>query len=268
MTRGGLSSYGALVMGLVCALLGAISDAGAIGGDAENTQVSSGSINTGVFGAIAFPIRNLPISSRWEQIYGAMEGCGDAAVCRSNDPVMHKLALDMRRKGLVDKLGTINRFVNHSIRYRSDRDLYGVIDYWATPEEILNHKAGDCEDIAIVKMFALVQAGIPPDVMAIVVVRDEAHGAYHAVLSVAAEGEIYILDNLRDDVLNDTAYKSYVPLYSLSAGHSWVYGFKHGAGPASVSGSLSKMETIAPGYGPYWSNAGRIRCCRALPYRW
>lgn len=267
MIKDGFSSIGVIATMIFCVLVSTVQNASSTTSkDPQKAKVVSNSTNNNVFGSISFPVQNLPISSRWEKVYGAMEGCGDAAVCRNDDPVMKKLARDMRREGLLEKLKTVNTFINHSIKYRSDKDLYGVVDYWATPEEILKNKAGDCEDFAILKMFALIEARVLPEIMAIVVVRDQEHEAYHAVLSVSSENEILILDILKDDVLNDTAYKSYLPLYSLSTGNTWVHGFRNR--PGLAANSRIDIGTVAPGFGPYWANSGQMRCCRALPYRW
>ena len=60
-----------------------------------------------------------------------------------------------------------------------------VLDYWAKPSEILAHRAGDCEDFAILKMAALLRAGIPAQSMSLVVLQDRRRKFFHAVLSVS-----------------------------------------------------------------------------------
>ena len=57
--------------------------------------------------------------------------------------------------------------------------VYGKLDYWAKPSEILERRAGDCEDFAILKMAALLRAGIPAQSMSLVVLQDRKRGFFH-----------------------------------------------------------------------------------------
>ncbi len=56
----------------------------------------------------------------------------------------------------------VNRRLNQ-LKQRSDIDTWGHQDYWATPDDLLRRGAGDCEDLAIAKFFALLQLGVPED---------------------------------------------------------------------------------------------------------
>lgn len=40
-------------------------------------------------------------------------------------------------------------------KYDYDKEFYGVEDYWASPEETWNNKAGDCEDTSILDLYLL-----------------------------------------------------------------------------------------------------------------
>lgn len=39
-------------------------------------------------------------------------------------------------------------WVMKKLPYKTDEQVYGEADHWATPEEFWNHKCGDCEDYA------------------------------------------------------------------------------------------------------------------------
>ncbi|NTJ42612.1 transglutaminase-like cysteine peptidase [Agrobacterium larrymoorei] len=89
----------------------------------------------------------------------------------------------------------VNRKMNSSIRPVEDRVVYGRASYWALPKD----GRGDCEDYAIAKTKALLDAGFPANRMSISVVLDRA-GNNHAVLLVKiADGE-YVLDNLTNSI--------------------------------------------------------------------
>jgi len=57
------------------------------------------------------------------------------------------------------RVGLINRAVDLAITPTSDEAQWGVVDHWSPPFETLQTHRGDCEDYAIVKYVALLQAG-------------------------------------------------------------------------------------------------------------
>ena len=44
---------------------------------------------------------------------------------------------------------------------RDDAEVWGQVDYWASPLETLQSGMGDCEDFAIAKYFTLLALGVP-----------------------------------------------------------------------------------------------------------
>ena len=121
----------------------------------------------------------------------------------------------------IAQLEIVNSFFNN-MPYRSDREAYGVSEYWATPTEFMA-RSGDCEDYSIAKYFALRELGFDEDQMRIVILRDEIHGTGHAVLAVTLNQENLILDNASNWIVSDTTYKNYVPQYSLNETGYWVH---------------------------------------------
>ena len=68
---------------------------------------------------------------------------------------------DRKGQGVREKLSFVDGSeVDRLIAYRKDSVVYGKLDYWATPLETLEHRAGDCKDFTIFKMTALLRAGI------------------------------------------------------------------------------------------------------------
>lgn len=92
------------------------------------------------------------------------------------------------------------------MRRMPDSRLWGHKDYWATPVELLRMGAGDCEDIASAKYFALRELSVPAERLRLVYARvyDESRMRIepHMVLwyRETAEADWLILDNLRDPV--------------------------------------------------------------------
>ena len=93
------------------------------------------------------------------------------------------------------RLGEINRAINLAIKPMSDLALYGVEDVWSPPLNTLARGAGDCEDYAIAKFVALQEAGVSPDDLRIVVVRDDIREEDHAVVAARLDGNWLTLDN-------------------------------------------------------------------------
>lgn len=88
----------------------------------------------------------------------------------------------------------INIFFNFNIKYDSDMNVYGQNDYKATMEETVLTMRGDCDDIVIAKMQALLYIGIPSDQMYVVVSNEG--NQLHMKLYVKIENKVYVLDSL------------------------------------------------------------------------
>lgn len=58
------------------------------------------------------------------------------------------------------------RWVNQNITYMRDSRLYGTIEYWATPKETMDRRAGDCEDMSFVLASILDSLGYNVNVVA------------------------------------------------------------------------------------------------------
>lgn len=119
------------------------------------------------------------------------------------------------------ELQRINTRVNRSIRRSEDYAAYGRADYWASGADRV--KRGDCEDYALAKRRALIEAGVPGEALSIAIVRTF-RGEMHAVLLVAThEGEV-VLDNLSPWILpwNEAPYQ-WLDRQTPGAPTQWVH---------------------------------------------
>jgi predicted transglutaminase-like cysteine proteinase len=94
-------------------------------------------------------------------------------------------------------LNRINRSVNDSIWPQDDIVHYGRAEYWTIP----NDGYGDCDDYAVTKRKALIDAGFPASALRLAVVETP-RTARHAVLTVATDKGDYVLDSLRNDIVS------------------------------------------------------------------
>jgi predicted transglutaminase-like cysteine proteinase len=113
------------------------------------------------------------------------------------------------------RLGEINRAINLAIRPMSDLAQYGKIDVWSSPLVTFAKGAGDCEDYAIAKFVALSQAGISPEDLRIVLMRDTIRGEDHAVAAVRFDGHWLTLDNRRMAMVEDADLRNQRPLFVI-----------------------------------------------------
>lgn len=173
-----------------------------------------------LFGTVEFrsTLKNLP---QWERIlrqYANKKGI-DSDFSSKQTPAWAELKASAAKMKIMDKLAAVNKFFNRW-PYRTDIDLYGLIDHWATPAEFIKN-SGDCEDYAITKMFALIQLGVKAENMRVVLIKDQIRNIDHAVLAVYLDEEIYILDNVSPLVLSHSKYGHYKPVISFNLFYRW-----------------------------------------------
>lgn len=167
-----------------------------------------------VFGTSGVRIKNTPYNAKWAR---AVQPISHAAAA----PI---LAQASRATSDLQRLQMVQQAVFSQIRYREDRDLYRQEDYWATPNETLTHMAGDCEDVAILKMALLRRLGISPDQMFITIGYDMAFRTGHAVLVVRLGDRHHVLDQSIGTLIGDQQLTEFRPVVSLASHQSWIHG--------------------------------------------
>jgi predicted transglutaminase-like cysteine proteinase len=146
----------------------------------------------------------------------------------------------MRGQDRMSQVRALNQFANR-IPYRSDIEVWGRSDYWASPLEFLRRN-GDCEDYAILKYHSLRQLGVPAADMRMVVVQDTVRNLAHAVLVVLVDGRLLVLDNLTNAIMPQERTPQYVPYYSVNEESRWAHLERGGQrlATASLASSASR----------------------------
>jgi predicted transglutaminase-like cysteine proteinase len=111
------------------------------------------------------------------------------------------------------RLGEVNRAINLKLKPVSDLALYGAEDVWSPPLATLAIGAGDCEDYAIAKFVALQEAGVSPDDLRIVILRDDRREEDHAVVAARLDGNWLMLDNRHMAMVEDHDVRRYRPVF-------------------------------------------------------
>jgi predicted transglutaminase-like cysteine proteinase len=176
------------------------------------------------FGVFAFRLSGGGLREKWlgmqrkldeERVQLAL--CdGDRERCASPAALRFLAIVDIAktREGRA-RLGEINRAINLAIHPMSDLAQYGEIDVWSSPLVTFTNGSGDCEDYAIAKFVALRQAGVSPDDLRIVIMRDTIRGEDHAVAAARLDGHWLTLDNRRMAMVEDAHVRNYRPLFVI-----------------------------------------------------
>jgi len=156
-----------------------------------------------------------------------------------------KIINDGKNLSEHDKLEKVNDFFNQQVVYASDMTVWGVEDYWATPMEFVGKGAGDCEDYAIAKYFALLQMGVPMKKVYISYVKSLKYNVAHMVLTYfdTPKSMPLVLDNYETKILPADQRMDLIPVYSFN-GESLFLAKKAGLGEAAPQGINANKKWV------------------------
>jgi len=162
------------------------------------------------------------VSSKWlavgtqiEQEKAVLEACRAGGACPDPARELLRIVAEGAGRAGLARVGLVNRAVNLAITPTSDEVQWGVADHWSPPLETLQTHRGDCEDYAIVKYAALLEAGLSRDDMKIVILRNFVRNEDHAVLAARVDGEWLILDDRNLALVPDTEMFGAHPVFAL-----------------------------------------------------
>ncbi len=149
-----------------------------------------------------------------------------------------------------EKIRRVNNFFNRLIAFRDDIEIWGAIDYWATPLETIGRGAGDCEDFTIAKYVTLKLLGVPIERMRLIYVRAQIGGPHssisqaHMVLGYFATpgAEPLVLDNLLADIRPASRRNDLQPVFSFNSDGLWVG--QAASSSASPTARLSRWRDV------------------------
>lgn len=163
------------------------------------------------------------VLSKVKQERRAFRACLDnpAACTSAGLKSWREVSAAAKGKPRAAMLKTVNQYFNRW-PYKIDQELYGVSEFWATPQEFMK-RSGDCEDYSIAKFFALRDLGLSNDEMRVVILMDRIRRIGHAVLAVYQGNDILILDSLTDLIFSHRKYRHYIPQYSMNESTRWAH---------------------------------------------
>jgi predicted transglutaminase-like cysteine proteinase len=175
-----------------------------------------------LFGMDTEPLTEGEVLKQWSRMKAEIarelqivDRCRADNACPAGAQRLIDLSLEGAGRNGRARVGLINRAVDLAIRPTSDEAQWRVPDHWSTPFETLRSGRGDCEDYAIVKYVALLEAGISADDVKIVLVRNVFPNEDHAVVATRVDGKWLILDNRTLTLVRDTDLTRAVPALVL-----------------------------------------------------
>jgi predicted transglutaminase-like cysteine proteinase len=175
-----------------------------------------------LFGMETEPVAAGELPVKWHHVEAAMaQDFAMVAQCHANGtcPVAAQRLIDISAEGagrsVRARVGLINRAADLAISPVSDEMQWGVADHWSDPFETLLSNRGDCEDYAILKYAALLEAGIPKDDVKILIFKNFFPNEDHAVVATRVDGQWLILDNRTLMLVRDTDVTRAIPEFVL-----------------------------------------------------
>ncbi len=156
-----------------------------------------------------------------ELIQWVKQKYGEPAAARMQE--WQRLMEAHRDKSESEKLTLVNDFFN-KLTYRSDLNIWGKNDYWATPLEAIGRGQADCEDYSIAKYFTLREMGVSDEKMRIMYVKALELNQAHMVLTYYPEQSSVplVLDNINSQILTADKRGDLAPVYSFNAEGLWL----------------------------------------------
>ena len=139
------------------------------------------------------------------------------------------------------RVRAVNDYVNRQLEWREDAQVWGQTDYWASPLELFAKAAGDCEDLAMAKYFALLAMGLPESSLRLVYVRAQYQGRPQAHMVLAwypnAQDAPWILDNIDPELKRAPERPDLAPVFSFNAEGLW-----QGVGAQAAGNPLTRLS--------------------------
>ena len=147
-----------------------------------------------------------------------------------------------------EQLAAVNQFFNRRVRWKTDLEIYGTEDFWATPAETLGRGTGDCEDFTIAKYATLRHLGVPAEQLRLTYVQlkvTNTRSQAHMVLAWYANPNTtpLILDNANPRILPASQRRDLQPIFSFNSEELWL-GNSRASTSASPSSRISQWRQM------------------------
>ncbi|MDH3219968.1 MAG: transglutaminase-like cysteine peptidase [Gammaproteobacteria bacterium] len=156
---------------------------------------------------------------------------------------INRLLAELEGQEINRQLAEVNRFFNQ-FEYQEDHVHWGEQDYWATPNEFLGTRKGDCEDFVIAKYFALRKLGVPDERLYLTYVKALKQNVAHMVLSYfpTPSSIPQILDNYDPRIVRADKRRDLLPVYSFNARSLFLSNASAGLGKSLPTSKIKNSK--------------------------
>lgn len=194
-----------------------------------------------VFGTVAVPFGATPMSARWTRVMSAPV----------NEPALIRFTAGARTYTPLQKVSFVQSAINRTVRNFHTPKCTDD-GYWAAARESLARRGGDCVDIAIAKMEALRQLGIPVRDLYLITGRMFT-GSMEAALLVRLGDQFWLLDARSDQIRQAGQASGFTPIVTYGVGMTWAHGVQVRAGrgganvasPQQIAARPKRSESLA-----------------------
>jgi predicted transglutaminase-like cysteine proteinase len=170
------------------------------------------------------------------------EGGEPRLACAKKEALL--LEEKLQDKSATEQVEAVYAYFN-AVKYQEHASDCGV-DCWKTRLDFLADREGDCGDHALAEYFTLKRLGFKERDLQLIVAQlpgfaDSFKGG-HVVLRVRAEGEYFILDNRRTELVGLSGLRKYKVLAGVNADSVQIYNL---VTPAPPPGYISDATQVA-----------------------
>ena len=190
---------------------------------------------TPVYAIDDYPFQKAPALLRWRSVLqreAHLAGRADPDACSQGQPRLacaakEALLLEEKLQDMApaDQVAAVYAYFN-AITYKEHAPECGV-DCWKGRLEFLAMREGDCGDHALAEYFTLKRLGFKERDLQLIIAQmpgfEDSFKGGHVVLRVRADGDYYILDNRRNELVGLSGLRKYKVLAGLNADSVQVY---------------------------------------------
>jgi predicted transglutaminase-like cysteine proteinase len=173
----------------------------------------------------------------------------------------------LQDKSATEQVEAVYAYFN-AVKYQEHASDCGV-DCWKTRLDFLADREGDCGDHALAEYFTLRRLGFKERDLQLIVAQlpgfaDSFKGG-HVVLRVRAEGEYFILDNRRTELVGLSGLRKYKVLAGVNADSVQIYNLVTPAPPPGYVSDATQVAALITSPGAAEQSTETVQVAEATP---
>jgi predicted transglutaminase-like cysteine proteinase len=224
-----------------------------------------------------YPFQKAPALMRWRSVQkreAHLTEVADPKDCKDGKPRLACAAKEaalledkLKDKSPTEQVVGVYAFFN-AVKYK-EHDADCGIDCWKSRLQFLAQREGDCGDHALAEYFTLKRLGFKERDLQLIVAQlpgfEDSFKGGHVVLRVRAEGEYFILDNRRTEVVDLSGLRKYKVLAGMNADSVQIYNLVTPAPPPGFVADATQVAALITSPGVAVPEAEPVLVADATP---